>query len=868
MVAMIDTGDARGGGLGLVAEVAELAGTTPDAQLLERIALALTSTLELEDVLRQLAYVGLDATGAGGTAILLLEGRTLRPAAVARVLEQNNLQERFHRMGPLQLDPLQWELLVAGRALALEDARQHDLVPAEWVDAFTLRGLALVPLMAGGEPCGLMAVDWDAVRSFGPADIALLESIGAYAGIAVHVAQLFSTMRRRARLQQALAQSAANLASPLSPETIATRLVDSYADLLGARLSAVALFDEERAEMRTVASRGTRAMNGALPVTDVPADLVTQLVEAWKETKRPVELDDHPWLADVVGGRDVGATSYLVLPLAVDGQVRGAVLLGFGEGTRLDAEERSAAEALADIAAAALGRHELLARLDTQVQRLAALQAVSAALNSSASLPDVLDVVCSSFESILGTNHCSVNLVAGDASRTLAQRGVAWSPAPVEIDPSTAPEDVRSAALFPLNNGDDVIGFIVAGFPTSGSPSKAALEVGQALTDLAASAVDRAQLTEALHVRLRQVEALSRLSDVVAATADVNAAMAELDLLLRPELSARFESISLTDRQLRESVRARTPDREEAAAVRSWRAQLGRGSRLRPRSAADALVLVPVVHRNRVHGALRVSLGDGAGAAAAAAVTAADEDLLVAVGAGCGEIVHKAALQRELSERERRLAISSERERIARDLHDSVGQVMTGMGMLLNHYVAHAPDDVWRGRLAELAELADRGSTEVRKSIYSLLFLDTRRHGLAPSLHELAAKFEATTGVRVTVTVPRRGGRGSVSLQLTSPREEALFRAAHEALMNVERHARAASVDVVLSAVEGHVVLTIADDGTGLPDRLDGPDRGHFGLGAIRQRLEEVGGTLRLASSVSGGAQLEARVPVRSGERG
>lgn len=723
-MALTDAAGARG----LVADLADLADSRPDVQLLERIALALTSTAELEDVLHELAVVGLDATGAGGTAILLLEGRSLRPAAVARVLEQNNLQERFHRMAPVHLDPLQWELLAAGRAIALEDARKHDLVPSEWVDAFTLRGLALVPLMAGGEPCGLMAVDWDEVRAFAPSDIALLESIGAYAGIAVHVAQLFATMRRRARLQQALAQSAANLAWPLSPETIATRLVDSYADLLGARLSALALLDEERREMRTVASRGTRAMDGALPVTDVPQELVSRLVDTWKGSKQPVELGDHPWLCEVVGGRDVGAAWYLVLPLVVDGLARGAVLLGFAAGARLDDEERSAAEALADIAAAALGRHELLARLD---------------------------------------------------------------------------------------------------------------------------------------VRLRQVEALSRLSDVVSATADVNAAMPELDLLVRPELAARFESISLADAGLRESVRARTPDRSEAAAVRSWRAQLGRGGRARPRAAAGddgAGLLVPVVHRNRVHGALRVSIG-----ASSSAVTTADEDLLVAVGAGCGEIVHKAALQRELSERERRLAISAERERIARDLHDSVGQVMTGMGMLLHDYVENAPDAVWRERFSELAELAGRGSTEVRKSIYSLLFLDTRRHGLAPSLDELAAKFQATTGIRVAVTVPR-----SDAVHLTSPREEALFRAAHEALINVERHANASSVELVVTAGESDVVLTIADDGTGFPSRFDGPDRGHFGLDAVLQRLEEVGGTMRLTASASGGALLEARVPARvtNGGRG
>lgn len=874
------------------AREARLAEPRPGATLLERVALALTSTLELEDVLRLLAHVGLDATGAGGTAVLLLEGNVLRPAAVVRQVETDDLQARFHGMTPVELDPMRYSLLASGHVLVLEDAREHEVIPAQWVELFSLRGVALVPLLAEGEPCGLMVVDWDEVRVFSPNDISLLQAMAAYAGIAVRNARQYATMRQRARVQSVLAHSAARLAAPVAPETIAARLADSYVELLGARMCIVALLDPEWREITTVATRGVRPLAAPIAFRDVPSAVVDHLIERLSFETRPVELDDHGWFSGVLGGRDAGVSSYMAMPVVLGDYARGVVLLGFESRVALGDDESSAAEVLAGIAAAAIERHELVDRLDTEVSRLGALQAVSASLNSSPSLDGVLDVVCSAFESILGTSHCSVNLVGGDDPhllRTLAHRGIPWfagrpesvsavprreverlaalwqsKPAPVmyadidqqlALDPEVVPEAVRSAAVFPLMHHDEVVGVIVCGFPKAGPAAAAALDVGQALADLAASAIDRAGLNDALRVRLRQVEALYRLSDVVAATADLDAAIAELNRLFRPDLDARVGSLSVADRRLREAVGARVPDREEAAAIRAWRAQLaGDGSpssssappplRTRPTSGG---ALVPVVHRRRVHGALRVAISGGD-------VTPTDEDLLTAIGTGCGEIIHKAALHRDVGERERRLAVASERERIARDLHDSVGQVITGMGMLLTDYLPDAPDDLWRERLQRLVDLAERGSREVRDSIYALLFLDTRRHGLVPSLRELARRFEETTGIRVSVSV-----RGSVSVG--GMKDDVLFRTAHEALMNVERHAGASAVSISLEAREGCVSLSVSDDGVGLPVDVPGVSEGHFGLQSVRQRVDEVGGSLSLSRSADGGVLLDVRVP-------
>lgn len=869
----------------VLADFSTLPGVAGSSErLVERVALALNSTLHLEEVLVLLAEAGLEATGAGGTAVLLLHGRRLVPATVVRTIADDTLHERFTTMPPIELDAMRWDLLHAGQAIVFEDARTSELIPQELTERFTLRGFALVPLMASGQPFGVMCVDWDEPRVFSPNDVALLEALGAYAGMAVRNARLYETMRQRARLQEALAHSAASLALPLDAATVAAKLAKAYTDLLRARLCSVVLFDADLDTITTMASEGGRPLPEDTRISDVPRSVVDPLVNAWVEVVEPVEFGDEPWLAENLGGREAGASWYLMLPLNVEGATRGVVTLGFALDMELDAQERSAAAALADLAAAALERHSLLQRLDAQVSRRDALYEASAALNSSTALRPVLDLVCAAFEKLLGTSHCSVNLVDPaypDLLRTLSYRGVPWfagrpdsigAVAPGEVakaralwaetarpvvyatiderlalEPLLVPTAVRSAVLFPLVHAGRILGLVVAGWPRRGVAGADDLDTGQALAGLAATAIDRAQLNDDLHLRLRQVEALYQLSDLVAGRADLDTAVRELNRLFEPGLGVVFGSVALTNREARSAVGARSPDMEELEAIRSWRSVVGTHTHTpRPRRTPLGL-LVPVVHRSRVYGSLRVALSGPQ-------PDPSTEDLLVAIGAGCAEIVYKARLHHEVADRERRLAIAAERERIARDLHDSVGQVLTGMGMLLTEYVEEASDDTWRSRLEELVGLTERGAREVRDSVYSLMFLETRRVGLVASLRALTTKFEAMTGIAMAFEVVGE------PTEMTSAREAALFRVAHEALMNVERHALASRAAVELRYGETEVSLTVRDDGVGLGRHVD-DGRRHLGLAAIEGRLDEVGGDLNLSTSADGGAVVEAHVP-------
>lgn len=387
--------------------------------VLERVAIALASTLELREVLSRLAEIGQQATGADHSSLFLLEGRRLVPAVAVGRLPDEETWEAFRAMGPVHLAGGRWDRFVRGRPIAIEDARDNTLIPGPWLERFRPGAVILVPLVAEGTPCGLLAVDWDEPRTFSADELSVLEAIGRYAGVAVRNARAYEDARRRARLQEALTRSAAALAAPFDARVIAERLVGAYSDLIGARLCAIALFDTERSVITAVAARGTHAIQGPIPMADLPRHVVTRVWREWQRAKLPLEFANEPWFADFVGGRRAGAGWYLLSPLVVEGHTRGAVLLGFEEERRVDAEERTAIRALSEIAAAALERCTLLERQDRRVRQLDALYRVNAALTEGALAP----VMTQRLNELLGGLGIEVEGVAFREERLAARLG-------------------------------------------------------------------------------------------------------------------------------------------------------------------------------------------------------------------------------------------------------------------------------------------------------------------------------------------------------------------------------------------------------------------------------------------------------------
>ena len=582
-----------------------------------------------------------------------------------------------------------------------------------------------------------------------------------------------------------------------------------------------------------------------------------------------------------------GTRSAILAPLIAGEEPIGLLVLDWrnqiGDKPR---EDVLLLEAIAAYASLAIRNARLYDGLASKARSLERLVEVAGAINSSPSLPSVLDLVCSAFEQLLGSTHCSLNLLdAGDPPRveTVSVRGEAWfagnrdvlaaappaelarvaslwvsRPEPVIypdlaasgfVAPELIPPSVRSVALFPLVHRGRVLGAVVAGFANAEGPKRQQLEAAQALAELAAASISRATVDRALRLRLREVETLSALSDVVATTTELDSALDALNRMSASELGVHFSSISVSNRATRSVLSATAPAGAEADALRIWRRAARAGGRpLEVLRDGDDL-LIPVARGGEVLGVLRGV------PAALDARDAYDEGVLLAIGAACADVLHKAVLHAELAENERSLAVAGERERIARDLHDSVAQLLLGMAMRITGYVADAPDHDWRARMQELLTLAKQGTDDVRGAISALLFLQVGRDGLAKSVAELVHKFEASSDFAVTLHIT------GDAAHVPQPMADAVFRVAHEALVNAQRHSRASLVNITLDCDPTRVSLTVRDDGVGLGNRDPfGHRPGHFGVRGMRELIEAVGGKLAISPAHPRGVAVEALV--------
>ena len=214
--------------------------------------------------------------------------------------------------------------------------------------------------------------------------------------------------------------------------------------------------------------------------------------------------------------------------------------------------------------------------------------------------------------------------------------------------------------------------------------------------------------------------------------------------------------------------------------------------------------------------------------------------------------VANARLERQ-AERVKELAISEERARVAREVHDSLGHHLTAINLQLQNAERFAPRDPDRARqkVREARESTLTALAEVRRAVGALkpLALDERSVGAA--LSALACSFDgAGPEVRFRLEGEER--------RLPEAVELALYRATQEGLTNAAKHAKARHVDVRLAFESAAARLTVADDGEGA---AHGALEGGFGLAALRERVEALGGTLTVGNRSGGGFALEAVLP-------
>ncbi|MGH3248781.1 MAG: sensor histidine kinase [Trebonia sp.] len=204
--------------------------------------------------------------------------------------------------------------------------------------------------------------------------------------------------------------------------------------------------------------------------------------------------------------------------------------------------------------------------------------------------------------------------------------------------------------------------------------------------------------------------------------------------------------------------------------------------------------------------------------------------------------------------------VLSERERLAREIHDTLAQGLSSIQLLLRAAERVLPDQpvVATGYVGQARQAAVDNLAEARRFVAALAPPVLEGTTLAGALERLCA----TTSARHRLAV--RSHVTGDPLPMSTAREVALLRVAQSALANVVTHADATTAEVTLSYLGDHVAVDIVDDGAGFdPDRLPvaDPDGGGFGLAAMRARMDALGGTLTIESAPGQGTALAAQLP-------
>ncbi|WP_199234633.1 sensor histidine kinase [Kribbella sp. VKM Ac-2568] len=236
-------------------------------------------------------------------------------------------------------------------------------------------------------------------------------------------------------------------------------------------------------------------------------------------------------------------------------------------------------------------------------------------------------------------------------------------------------------------------------------------------------------------------------------------------------------------------------------------------------------------------------------------------------------LAENAALHERLLVQAREAGVLDERQRMAREIHDTLAQGLTGIITQLQA-VEQAREDParWRRHVEAATGLARESLSEARRSVHALRPEPLRTARLADALADVGDRWSSLHKVPIEVTTT------GTPRPMHPEAEVALLRTAQEALANIAKHARATRVGVTLSYLEHEIALDVRDDGTGFTPQdlvlrtragVDGQregaeesrEGGGFGLVAMRERIEGLSGALQVESEPGNGTAISARIP-------
>lgn len=783
-----------------------------------------------------------------------------------------------------EVDPVELNEGVSGRAVIerrvvrtgdyLADPEfTHAEAPDRYIRQHGIRSVMSAPLIGEDGAIGSLTVHSQSRDAFDAANAELLEVLASQAAIAVTNARLYeqlgqesAALERQTDSQRRLLQINQQLLSTLEPASVLELIADGLKGVVWYDNLSVYRVDEDEGALKPMLARERHAE----AVLSFPIPRGQGLTWWTVEHREPVLQNDalnDPRLIQIPG-TPADEQAVIIVPLVSGDEVIGAMNIGRAGGgavafTDADFElvqlfaaqaavaitnarlyeelrERSDAQrSLAEIAAQIASLHDPLTVIQRAVVDAARLlNADRAQVNLAAESGEHLERPIAAAPLPPSPDDVVVPLGSGIAGMAASERRVRWTGDYLgdeafphdEGDAWIEAQDIHSMMAAPLLGPDRLIGTITVQSTATNAFNAGDAELLKLLADQAAIALTNARLYAEVEESERRYRHLVDNSP---------------DIVWSVDADGNFTFFS-------DSLESRTGWKPDELMGRPFATMAGEETLAAAVTAWELLRQNPD-REQRVR--LDLPLPDGRISQTEVAMTGTIVDGRFAGAHGSvRDISERERLAGDLRDQAAELAASQERAHLARELHDSVTQALFSMGLTLRtlEILLETDPEAARGKLLELRELQKDALAEMRTLIFELRPSSLESDGLVQALRTHATAVQRRTGLTIVVDA-------EPIERLPLAAEEALYRIGQEALHNVVKHANASSATLRIATDANRVRLSVTDDGVGFaPDAVP---RGHLGLIGMRQRVDLVGGELRVESRAGGGTHIEAAVP-------
>jgi len=823
------------------------------------------------------------------TEVLSTTGRSA--AAVISYDPEQGAIDSIETCGLPGVIDAEWQHAVRGVARGVDLA---EVVPARH------HRVSVVPLVVGEDMLGLV-LTYDVQPADAPqAEVRYLTDIADAAAMATLNTRLYAQSHRELRRRDALRNVVASISSELDLDSLLGRVVGSAVELLDADSGVISLIDRQgAARIRAVHNLPKCAVGSVLR----PGEGISGQVLATHQAV--VAAHDRQEIAPPEAG---GVESGVAVPVWWQGQLTGVFgLLTNGASRVFNGQDREVMELLANHLAIAIGNARLYGEARDRLAEVTGLQTASSALAEELLPERALRVIAQQALSLSGAATVSIELlrtggrelevqvaVGEHALELTAMRvavegslaGAAVSTGRPQIlrapfgdvsdrrEVSAAAErtEARSLLVLPLRARGRTLGTLSAYTRHPNAFHTRQVELLATFANQAAISLDNARLYAELQSRLEEMVGLQRLGTLLLEEHDFDRVLQSICQQLLRLTDAGGVGLALLEDDPRflemrtvvgpsadvlRGLRIPTEGSFAAEALRTNRSQRSDDAQNDPRGYRKSLVLgntrtilsVPMKTRLRTVGVLSVYNKEGADG-----FTDRDAELATFFANQAAAAIENARLY----EQTREYAVVEERNRLARELHDSVTQSLFSVTLLseaaLNLLDRNDPLKA-RERLERASELAQGALAEMRALIFQLRPITLQEEGLLSAVKKHLSALRSRNGqiVELQVTGSER--------RLPAAIEDAAFGIVQESLNNVVKHANSPHARLHLAFDLDCLRVATTDSGIGFDPAAPSPLRS-LGMSTMRERAEGIGGRLVVESAHGRGTSVAAELPI------